>query len=53
MSELECPACERKVIAEVATADARVSVSDGYTVCDIPPDQHDEHGYRHYVHVED
>jgi hypothetical protein len=52
MSDLHCPSCGRDAIAEVASADAAVNVTDGYTVCDVRPHQHDETGFRHYIHDE-
>lgn len=53
MSPLHCPACDREAIAEVASGDARVTVSDGFTVCDVRPHQHEEGGFRHYVHADE
>lgn len=52
MNTLRCPSCDREVVAEVASGDAAVTVSDGYTVCDVRPNQHDGTGFRHYVHDE-
>lgn len=48
-----CLACDETAVAVVATGDAAIRAADDHSVCEIQPQEHDETGFRYYVHAPD
>jgi hypothetical protein len=48
---IECPVCDRAAVADIAASDVSVRTAAGYSVCELKPNEHDDYGFRYYIHL--
>ena len=47
---IECPVCNREAVVDIAASDVSIRTVDRYSVCELKPSEHDDIGFRYYVH---